>query len=141
VSTGPALAALVAQLLTAVEGLTHYPVPNAQPSIMSVPHAWLEREVCHKSCRMLGWFPKGATIYLDSRLDPVNDLAARSILLHELVHFVQQESGAYAMLPDCLAWNEREREALTAQFEFLRRASAPAEVYAALGPRPAPMGC
>ena len=136
-STGPALA--VAQLLTAVEGLTHYPVPNTEPSIISVPHAWFEREVCQKSCRMLGWFPKGATIYLDSSLDPVKDLAARSILLHELVHVAQQESGAYAMLPDCLAWNEREREALIAQFEFLRQASAPAEVYAALGPGPAPI--
>lgn len=140
-STGPALAALVAQLLSAVEVLTHYPMPNTQPSIMPVPHAWFEREVCQKSCRMLGWFPKGATIYLDSSLDPVNDLAARSILLHELVHFAQQESGAFAMLPDCLAWNEREREALTAQFEFLRQASAPAEVYAALGPGPAPLEC
>jgi hypothetical protein len=92
---------------------------------------------------MLGWFPKGPTIYLDSSLDPVNDLAARSVLLHELVHFVQQENEAYAMLPVCQGWNEREREALTAQFEFLRQAAAPAEVYAALGPRPAPalLGC
>jgi hypothetical protein len=44
---------------------------------------------------------------------------ARGILLHELVHFLQQENGAFAERPGCDAWSPREQEAYRIQYEWL----------------------
>ena len=79
----------------------------------------LEREACGGPCAIYGWFPGGRTIYLDQRLDPVKYPGDRSILVHELVHYLQQESGAYEGRMDCQAWTGRESEAFDIQIRWL----------------------
>lgn len=61
----------------------------------------------------------GNTIFLDDRLDvPGNDYHT-SILLHELVHYVQQQSGRFRE-GDCHSWVNDEQEAFRIQTAWLR---------------------
>ena len=113
------LEAIVVQLLTAIQAIAGYPMPAELPEIAFVPHSYLEERVCQRPCDVQGWFPPGTTIYLDDKLDPQNDLWARSILLHELVHYAQQEEGAFLGKLNCDIWKEREREAYDVQIRWL----------------------
>ena len=76
-----------------------------------------------------GWYPNGRTIYLDDRLRPKQDVWARGILLHELVHYVQQESGAFGDLSPCEKWSSRERDAYDNQLRWLAKKKAWSEYW------------
>jgi hypothetical protein len=117
--------------------LTGYPAPAALPEMAMVPHSYLDKAACYgHKCKVLGWFPPGRTIYLDARLDPQASLYASSVLLHELVHYLQQESGKYGK-PSCEAAMEMEREAYAVQREYFVRYG----VYQPLGFSMHAVGC
>ena len=46
-------------------------------------------------CPVLAMYLHGNTIFLDDRLDVHGNDYHTSILLHELVHYVQQQSGRF----------------------------------------------
>ena len=56
---------------------------------------------------------------MDDRLSPETDLVHRSILLHELVHYLQEINGAGASMDECDRWLYREREAYRLQNQYL----------------------
>ena len=136
-----ALGQLAAKLLAAVASLTDYSVPADPPAVALVPHAQLERMACGEPCRVYGWFPPGETIYLDQRLDLRHDPGAQSILLHELVHYVQQKSGTFPAGGDCKTWLAREWEAYDVQLRWLAERRAPKTALARYGFRPASLSC
>lgn len=136
-----ALVQLVAKLLAAVASLTDYAVPADPPAIALVPHARLELMACGQPCRVYGWFPPGETIYLDQRLDLRHDPGAQSILLHELVHYVQQKSGTFPAEGDCRSWLAREWEAYDVQLRWLAQRRAPKTALSRYGFRPAAVSC
>ena len=85
---------LYAILMSWAITLSGYSAPANQPEIVMAPHSYLVDAACAgRECKVLGWFPPGETIYLDNRLDPMQSVYASSILVHELVHFPQQQSG------------------------------------------------
>lgn len=94
-------------------------MPTERPAVAFVDHRTLEEMACGRPCAVYGWFPPGETVYLDERLDPVADVAARGILVHELVHYLQQESGAFGAARDCRIWSRREHEAFDIQLRWL----------------------
>lgn len=120
-----ALGKLVSELLLAIHLLSGYAIPPEPPRVEFLPHAELEERACGRPCQVYGWFPPGQTVYLDDRLNPLVSVAARGILLHELVHFLQQEEGTFAVAPDCDAWLEREHEAFDIQIRWLTEQRAP----------------
>jgi hypothetical protein len=67
---------------------------------------------------VLGFYREGK-IFLDERLHPESDLYDRSVLLHELMHYVQDVNVAYGAEVNCDRWYLREVEAYTAQQQFL----------------------
>lgn len=138
---GGALGQLAAKLLAAVAGLTDYAVPAEPPIVALVPHARLEQMACGEPCRVYGWFPPGETIYLDQKLDLRHDPGAQSILLHELVHYVQQKSGTFPAEGDCESWLAREWEAYDVQLRWLAKQHAPKSALARFGFRPASLSC
>lgn len=102
--------------------LTPYPMPEKMPIVERVPHSFLVFNACrNKECKVQGWFPPGNTIYLDSRLDPANSVYASSVLLHELIHYLQQESKTSRIHASCNDNVAAEREAYGAQKEYLLR--------------------
>jgi len=69
----------------------------------------------------MGWFPPGETIYLDERLDPEDSLYAASVVVHEMVHYLQYEARGGRGFSDCDSAIQLEREAYQAQRDFLLR--------------------
>ena len=113
---------LYAVLLSWAVTLTGYQMPANPPEVVKVPHSYLIEKACGgRECKVLGWFPPGERVYIDERLDPRDNLFASSILLHEMVHFLQQESGKYDKKYSCDKAMELEREAYGAQGEYLTR--------------------
>jgi hypothetical protein len=118
--TDPTLSQLVAELFMAIKMLSGYPVPDAPPAIHRLPRAELEAMVCRTACGVKGFYLKGKGVYLDQSLDLEGDVKARSILLHELVHHVQGETGKFDTMPDCHGWYAKEYEAYAIQNKYLR---------------------
>ena len=120
-----ALTKVMAELLLVVQAMSGYQLPSVLPEVTFLAPHVLQARVCGKPCPIYGWFPPGDTIYLDNTLDPVNDLRSRSILLHELVHFTQQENGAYRADRPCTMWLKNEWEAYDIQLRWLASIRAP----------------
>ncbi len=129
-STG--LTRLVAELLYAVQALAGYAGPAQAPLVEFLPQVELRAMACDGTCDIRGWYAGGSTIYLDDRLDPAGNLWDRGILVHEIVHYVQELAGAFGASPTCQRWLEREHEAYALQRRWLRanRPTAPPPSYA-----------
>lgn len=112
--------ALVAALLTAISGYTGYAIPGEPPHIVPLPHDALAQQVCGRPCPVFGFTSPGGEILIDDALRVGDNLAATSILVHELTHFLQLRSVAHPGPVDCTEWNAREREAFDVQVRWLR---------------------
>lgn len=135
------LAELMAELLVAIQALSSYGAPAVAPRVAFVSQQRLQQEACGRPCEVYGWFPPGQTIFIDDRLDPTKDMVARSILLHELVHYIQQEEGTFPPGGGCEAWLEREWEAYDIQIRWLAAQSASPKSWTRLGLRRQRMNC
>jgi hypothetical protein len=111
---------LVIDLLRAINKISKYPFPTDFPNVAQVSHEELERHACGGKCAMVkaAYVPQQG-IYVDSKLDPLNDVMDRSILLHELVHHMQALSGRYADLEECARRHQEEMEAYAIQNAYL----------------------
>ena len=113
---------LLAVMLSWAVTLTGYPSPPHVPSVELVPHQYLVDRACSgQACKVLGWFPPGQTIYLDQRLAPLDGTYSSAVLLHELVHYLQQESRRYPSPYSCDDTIEMEHEAYGVQREYFLR--------------------
>jgi len=112
--------ALYAVLMSWAVTLTGYPMSDHKPVIEMVSHSYLERVACEgRQCKVIGWFPPGETIYLDDRLDPEHDLLASSVVVHEMVHYLQHVSGGHLPPYSCEESLAMEQEAYQAQRDYL----------------------
>lgn len=122
-------ASLVAELFAAIHLMAGYPVPADPPEIHIVSQAELAAAVCQRPCRVRAVYFRESGVYLDEELDLVGSDLDRSILLHELVHHVQAQTGRYdAMHDDCVRWTLAEREAYALQSRYLRQINSPSRV-------------
>ena len=102
--------------------LTGYDMPAERPQVVMASHSYLEQVACEgRKCKVMGWFPSGTTIYIDERLDVQDNLYASSIVVHEMVHYLQQASGKYVADYSCAQAIEMEREAYAVQQAYLIR--------------------
>jgi hypothetical protein len=111
---------LVIDLLRAINTISGYQFPEDFPNVAQVSHQELERHACGGKCTMVkaAYVPEQG-IFVDSRLDPLNNVMDRSILLHELVHHVQAVTGRYADLNECERRQSEEAEAFAIQNGYL----------------------
>jgi hypothetical protein len=129
---------MLAILMSWAVTLSGYPRPDTAPEIVMVSHSYLVAKACGgRECKVLGWYPPGQKIFLDDRLDPANSLYASSIVVHEMVHFLQQQFGHYEEGFTCATALSREREAYAVQREFLLRSGA----YQPVGASMHAVGC
>lgn len=115
----PSVVEIVASLLLTVSQLSGYPLPRETPPIHVLSEQAMSEQVCRSPCGVRAFYLDGRGVYLRDDLDVVNDLKARSILLHELVHHFQHESGRFAALASCERWLAREDEAYRLQNSYL----------------------
>jgi hypothetical protein len=125
----PALSRLVAELFAAIRLLSGYPVPDTLPEVHRLPRTELESMVCRTACGVKAFYLKGKGIYLDQSLDLEGDLKARSILLHELVHYAQGRTGKFDTMAECPGWYAKEYEAYAIQNRYLRSHGSAVNFY------------
>lgn len=121
--------ALVAKLLITAKVLAGYPVPAVPPTVSFATEAEIATLACGGGCQahglLNGLFLPGKGIVLSDRLDPVNDVRARAVLLHEIVHYLQELGGRFADQPACERHYLREREAYAVENRYLARYQEP----------------
>ena len=110
---------LVPALLKAIDHLSKYQMPHQLPAVYRVSQEEVAQLACGKACAALAAYRSGEGIYIDQALKPETNIFARSVLLHELVHYVQDVSNELASLRLCERWYRREQEAYAIQKRFL----------------------
>jgi hypothetical protein len=124
-----ALAVLVVELFAAIKILGGYPPPALPPEIHRVAQGYIEEEFCRRPCKIRAVYDPTQGVFIDATLDIENDVFARSILLHELVHHVQAVSGRFDMASiDCARQNRAEAEAYYLQNRYLMSLHHPSRV-------------
>jgi hypothetical protein len=129
---------LYAVMLSWAVTLSGYPAPAAHPEVVNVPHAYLVEHACGgRECKVLGWFPPGSKVFLDKRLNAQDSLLHASIVVHEMTHYLQHQSGKFDQGFSCQQAIALEREAYAVQREFLLRYG----VYQPVGASMHAVGC
>ena len=132
---------LISDLLVVVQMLSGHAAPAEMPEVKFVASAELQEMACGQPCAVFGWSPPGRVIFLDARLDPATDVMAKSILIHELVHYLQRQTSGRAEPANCSDWLEREREAFDVQIKWLTSQRAPKRAFAPFGRFRYPVNC
>jgi hypothetical protein len=110
---------LVESLLDAITQLSSFRKPATIPHVTRASREEIERTICDGPCMVKAWYRPDEGVFLDETLRPESNLIHRSILLHELVHFVQEENGEGANLDPCHRWVQREQQAYELQAQYL----------------------
>jgi hypothetical protein len=105
-------------LLEAIGTLSDYRAETL-PSVFQLPQAAIEARVCDEPCNVIAAYIPYDGIYLAENLDPVQQAVDRSILLHELVHYLQQGHPKFAHLTGCERERAKEQEAYEIQNAYL----------------------
>ena len=129
---------LIAVLLSWAASLSGYPYPDTRPAIEYREHDFFEQHACAevKNCRVAAWYDNDGTIFLDTRLANLEDPIIRSVVVHELVHYLQDLSGEYKG-GDCREQVRREQHAYAVQRTYLNRIAGQfAATYPVYGPCP-----
>ena len=116
-------------LLSWAVSLSGLAAPIEEPVVVSKPHSFFVQEACGgQECKVYGWYAGGRNLYIDDRLDPENDLLAASVVVHEMVHYLQGTErndgmpaggAAFGEMPSCSDAILMERQAYGVQREYL----------------------
>ena len=126
--------ALAKTLMRDIEHLSRYWASKRLPTISVVSQNELNQVICKKPCAVRAAYIPGRGVLLADTLDPVNEALDRSILVHELVHFLQEVNNRYSELTPCKRWFQREHEAYAVQNQYLYRINANRHVGGMLEP-------
>jgi len=118
------LAEWTQRLLTTAALLGHYAVPNPPPAVTRLSQQELAARACGGTCHARGAYIPGQGVLLLDTLDIDGDPQDRSVLLHELVHYLQDRYGRFAREPACGRYADRELEAYSIQDAYLSRYNA-----------------
>ena len=111
---------LCLQLLLVGAHYAEYTPPGYCPQISLVPAAEIRRYVCPgRQCPTVGLYIYDKDRLLIQKGRKLSDIRTRSVVLHELVHFLQDVAGE-TRDSSCEATLLRERVAFWAQEEYLR---------------------
>jgi hypothetical protein len=121
--------------------LSGLPPPPEPPIVLRKPHSFFVEHACGgKECRVYGWYAGGRKLYIEQSMDPEKNLIAASVVVHEMVHYLQASAGnglphggaAFRDKPGCEAALDMERQAYAVQREYLRRYGSIEEIGVAM---------
>lgn len=115
-------AKLLTVLLSWTVSLSDYPHPGEVPALVYKPHQFFIDTACagNEKCKAVAWYNNAKTIFLDERLKGNTDANTRSVVVHELAHYLQDLSGEFENM-DCELHAKREREAYSIQRQYLNK--------------------
>lgn len=109
-------------LLTAfILNNTEFEKELSPPEFITLSKEKMSAKACFssKNCKVKAYYVKeGKIFYIDS-MKPESNICDRSIILHELVHHYQKNSGKKIDLDEKTLWTLQERQALYYQNLFL----------------------
>ncbi len=118
--------ALVSSLLLNINAISGYAIPTERPNVHVVSAAQIQQRVCAKPCRARAFYTPDEGIFIDAALNLKGDFYDRSILVHELVHFMQHSSGRFSgEAPGCARYAAEESDAYDIQNKFLAQTDDP----------------
>jgi Zn-dependent peptidase ImmA (M78 family) len=117
----------IAVLLSWAVMLSGYAEPERAPQLEYKPHAFFVDEACNgQECEAVGWYNDAGVIYLDERMRSDDSSFVKSLMVHELVHYLQHLSGKYDS-HSCKDQIVREREAYAIQRIYMAEAHGQAQ--------------
>ena len=113
---------VIAALLAWTVSNSGYPMPSTPPALEYRTPAGFAAEVCPQEavhCAPRAYYRDGAgTIVLHEAHRSLEDAGSRGLLVHEIVHYLQDLSGRWGE-KSCESWIGREREAYRLQRLYL----------------------
>ena len=112
---------LIVALVLWITSHTEYKNPIKYPSIEFIEQKELSQLACKMDCEMLAYTPiePKYKIFLSNTLDPLNDVCHRAILMHEIIHVLQEEQGVFSDYELRTKKHMREMDALVNHNIFL----------------------
>ena len=88
---------LIVALLLWITTHTEYKDPKKLPVINFIEQKELSKMACGRECEILALTPDNPkyTIYLSKESSPMDDICHRGILLHEIIHILQEDQSIY----------------------------------------------
>jgi hypothetical protein len=137
--TGPIedLSELTDHLLRTAVRMSKYRKPAALPMVSRMTRLELEALACPEGtrCGVSAMYEPTRGILFAEDLRPETNLFHRSILLHEIVHYLQEMGHELSAMAACERWYQRELEAYALQKQYLQNVHSPDRV-AYSGSRP-----
>ena len=112
---------LIVALLLWITSHTEYKNPIKYPAIEFIEQKELSQLACKMDCEILAYTPiePKYKIFLSNTLDPLNDVCHRGILMHEIIHVLQEEQGVFSDYELRTKKHMREMDALVNHNIFL----------------------
>ena len=112
---------LILALLLWITTHTDYKEPKTFPKIQFIEQKALAEMACGRQCEILALTPNDPkyTIFLADTLSPMDDICHRGILLHELIHILQEDQEIFVNYEDRTKKHLREMDALVNHNVFL----------------------
>ena len=88
---------LILALLLWITSNTDYKDPKQIPKLEFLEQRELSELACGRKCEIMAYTPYSPKylIYMSKELDPMNDVCHRGILMHEIIHVLQEEQGFF----------------------------------------------
>ena len=112
---------LILALLLWITSNTEYVHPNKDPDIEFIEQTRLSSLACGRECEILAYTPETPKykIYLSDKLKPLTNVCDRAILLHEIIHVLQDEQNFFSDFNTKTKKHLREMDALIKHNIFL----------------------
>ncbi len=105
---------LIVALLLWITTNTEYKEPKKFPQIIFMEQNELSELACGRKCEIFALTPENPkyTIFLSSELSPLTNVCDRGILMHELIHILQDDQGVFIDYENKTKKHLREMDAL-----------------------------
>ena len=115
---------LILALMLWITSNTNYINPKQTPSVEFIEQSKLSELACgNRECEILAYTPiePKYKVYLADNLDPMNDICHRAVLLHELIHVLQEDQSIFTEYDERTKKHLREMDALVNHNIYLSR--------------------
>ena len=115
---------LILALMLWITSNTNYIEPKQVPQVEFIEQEKLSEIACkNRSCEIMAYTPliPKYKIYLSNELKPMTDVCHRAILMHEIIHVIQEDQNVFLEYDERTKKHLREMDALVNHNIFLSR--------------------
>jgi len=115
---------LILALMLWITSNTNYIEPKQVPQVEFIEQEKLSEIACkNRSCEIMAYTPliPKYKIYLSNELKPMTDICHRAILMHEIIHVIQEDQNVFLEYDERTKKHLREMDALVNHNIFLSR--------------------